>query len=124
MLTRKVTEMEDASAAQLRHVIKSQHGVASTFAKSVRVHQAGLNQADWDGFVHVFDLEGHPNASRAFAWSLRISGSTQSRFFAVLQTSQIATPLKAVKAASAAIRKLSAKDVGRAPRRDPTGISA
>lgn len=124
MRTRKVAGMEDASAAQLKQVIKSQHGVASTFAKSVRVHQTGLNQADWDGFVHVFDLEGHPNARRAFAWSLRISGSTQSRFFAVLQTSQIATPLKAVKAASAAIRKLGAKNIDKTPRRDPIGISA
>jgi hypothetical protein len=115
--------MEDASADQLKRVIKAQHGVASTFAKSVRVHRTSGNQADWDGVVHVFDLKGHPNASRAFAWSLRISGSTQSRFFAVLQTSQIATPLKAVKAASAAIRKLSAKDIGRPTGYNPIGIS-
>jgi hypothetical protein len=107
--TRKVAKMEDASAGQLKRVIQTQHGVASTFAKSVRVLRANNSQKDWDGVVHVFDLKDHPKASRAFAWSSHIVGSSQSRFFAVLQSGQIATPAQAVKAASAAIRKWGAK---------------
>jgi hypothetical protein len=107
--TRKVIGMEDASAGQLKRVIETQHGVASALVKSVRVHRATANQTDWDGVVHVFDLKDHPKASRAFAWSSRIVGGAQPRYFAVLQTSQIATPAQAVKAASAAIRKWGAK---------------
>ncbi len=96
--------MEEVGAGELARVIQSQHGVASTFVKSVRVHRGG-GQAGWDGMVHVFDLKGHPRAARAFAWSSPISGGAKPRYFAVLQDGQIATPLQAVKAASAAIRQ-------------------
>lgn len=101
--------MEDASTHQLRRVIETQHGVASAFAKSVRVARTSTGHTDWDGMVHVFDLKGHPKASRAFAWTSRISGGAQPRFFAVLQMGKIVTPVQAVKAASAAIRKWGAK---------------
>ena len=62
--------MEDASAGQLRRVIEAQHGAKSTFVKSIRVHKAATG--DWDGMVHVFDLNNHPKAKRAFAWSSRL----------------------------------------------------
>ena len=101
--------MEDANAAQLKRVIQTQHGVASTFAKSVRVFRKTTGQADWDGVVHIFDLKGHPKANRAFAWSLRFGSGAQLRYFAVLQDAKIATPVQAVKAASAEIRKWGAK---------------
>jgi len=93
--------MNDASASQLKKVIQVQHGVASTFSKSVRVVKAGTKDEDWDGMVHIFDLTNHPSAKRAFAWSSRFSGGRQPRYFAVLQSGQIATPVQAVKAASA-----------------------
>ena len=105
--------MNDASASQLKKVIQVQHGVASTLFKSVRVVKATAKDEDWDGIVHIFDLKNHPSASRAFAWSSRIAGGAQPRFFAVLQSGQIATPLQAVKAASAAIRKWGAKGTRR-----------
>jgi hypothetical protein len=38
----------------------------------------------WESAVHIFDLEGHPTASRAYAWSSSIEGSDKRRFFAVL----------------------------------------
>ena len=97
--------MDEACAGQLKRVIESQHGAQSTFVKSVRVHRAAGNQTKWDGLVHVFDLNNHPKAKRAFAWSSPISGNSAPRFFAVLQMGQIATPIQAVKAASAAIQK-------------------
>jgi hypothetical protein len=108
MQTRRVIRLEAANSNELMHVIKSQHGAEGTFARSVRVQATG-SCSDWDGLVHIFDLKGHPNAKRAFAWSSRIAGTRQSRFFAVLQGGRIATPLQAVKAASAAIQKWGAK---------------
>lgn len=101
--------MEDTSAGELARVIKAQHGVASSFVKSVRVHRTTGNRGDWDGIVHVFDLKSHPAAHRAFAWSSPIIGGQKRRFFAVLQSAQIATPVQAVRAASAAIRKWGAR---------------
>jgi hypothetical protein len=97
--------MDEASAGQLKRVIETQHGARSTFVKSVRVHRSAGSQSNWDGIVHVFDLNNHPKAKRAFAWSSPILGNGVPRFFAVLQTGQIATPIQAVKAASAAIQK-------------------
>jgi hypothetical protein len=29
----------------------------------------------WEGVVHVFDLEGHPKATGAYAWSSPMEGS-------------------------------------------------
>jgi len=34
------------------------------------------------GVVHVFDLEGCPKATRAYAWSSPIEGSDKRRFYA------------------------------------------
>jgi hypothetical protein len=55
--------------------------------------------------VHVFDLAGDPTATRAYAWSSPIEGSTKRRFFAVLHTSRINSPLEAVRAAIVAEHK-------------------
>ena len=49
--------------------------------------------------MHVFDLAGHPSATRAYAWSSPIEESTKRRFFAVLHTDRINSPLEAVRAA-------------------------
>ena len=53
----------------------------------------------WEGAVHVFDLSGHPTATRAYAWSSPIEGSTKRRFFAVLHQPPVDTPHTAVRAA-------------------------
>ena len=59
----------------------------------------------WEGVVHVFDLAGHPTATRAYAWSSPIEGSAKRRFFAVLHTNRINSPLEAVRAAILAERR-------------------
>jgi len=106
--------VDEAYANQLKRLIETQHGAKSTFSKSVRVHRSGQAQSGWDGMVHVFELNNHPKAKRAFAWSSPISGSGTPRFFAVLQMDAITTPLQAVKAASAAIREWGARGTGQA----------
>ena len=63
----------------------------------------------WEGVVHVFDLEGHPKATRAYAWSSPIDGSTKRRFFAVLQMGSIKSPIDAVRAAIVAEQNPSSK---------------
>ena len=62
-------------------------------------HETFKGQTVWEGVVHVFDLEGHPTATRAYAWSSSIEGSTKRRFFAVLHTGGIKSPADAVRAA-------------------------
>jgi hypothetical protein len=57
-----------------------------------------------EGVVHVFDLEGHSRATRAYAWSSPVEGSDKRRFYAVLHLGGIRSPLDAVRAAIIAER--------------------
>ena len=84
---------------ELAKSIEAQHGGHATLAQTVPVNERFNGQAVWEGVVHVFDLEGHPKATRAFAWSSPIDGSDKRRFFAVLQLGAIQSPLDAVRAA-------------------------
>jgi hypothetical protein len=43
--------------------------------------------------------QGHPTASRAYAWSSPIEGSDKRRFFAVLHQGLVKSPVDAVRAA-------------------------
>jgi hypothetical protein len=49
--------------------------------------------------MHVFELEGHPSATRAYAWSSPIEGSTKRRVYAVLHVPPVSSPADAVRAA-------------------------
>src|SRR6202158_1288474 len=89
----------------LKKSVKSQHGGAATLAQSVPVKETHAGAVVWEGVVHVFDLAGHPTASRAYAWSSPIEGSDKRRFFAVLHTARINSPLEAVRAAIVAEHK-------------------
>jgi hypothetical protein len=51
----------------------------------------------WEGVVRVFDLTGHPTATRAYASP--IEGSTKRRFFAVPHQPPVDNPQAAVRAA-------------------------
>ena len=84
---------------QLKDVVERKHGGSAQFARSVPVRETFEGKAVWVGMVHVFDLVGHPTATRAYAWSSPIEGSTKRRFFAVLHTTRINSPLEAVRAA-------------------------
>src|SRR6476660_5489509 len=90
--------------SELRDSIESQHGGTATFVQSVPVDGRHHGKPVWQGVVHVFDLSGHPKATRAYAWSSPIEGSTKRRFFAVLHLGGIRSPLDAVRAAIVAER--------------------
>ncbi|MGE0259448.1 MAG: hypothetical protein AB7H71_07280 [Alphaproteobacteria bacterium] len=83
----------------LRDAVQNMHGGAATLAQSVPVRETFQGRTVWEGVVHVFDLVGHPTATRAYAWSSPIEGSDKRRFFAVLHTDRINSPIAAVRAA-------------------------
>src|ERR1700737_405136 len=91
--------MPDAESDQLKLSIEAQHGGAATLVQAVPVKETFEGQTVWEGIVHVFDLEGHPKATRAYAWSSPIEGSTKRRFFAVLHMGPVKSPQDAVRAA-------------------------
>jgi hypothetical protein len=84
---------------QLRDAVRNMHGGAATLAQSVPVRETFEGKTVWEGVVHIFDLTGHPTATRAYAWSSPIEESTKRRFFAVLHTDRINSPVEAVRAA-------------------------
>lgn len=84
---------------ELTRAVERMHGGTATFAQSVPVREIFEGEIAWEGVVHVFGLAGHPTATRAYAWSSPIEGSDKRRFFAVLHTARINSPIEAVRAA-------------------------
>jgi hypothetical protein len=91
--------MNEATPDQLKRAVESQHGCTATLVQSVPVKEIFGNKTVWEGVVHVFKINGHPKARRAYAWSSPIEGSDKRRFFAVLHQPPVTSPLKAVRAA-------------------------
>ncbi len=100
----------DVSVPELKNAIESQHGGRATLRHSVTVLESFEGQPVWEGLVHVFDLEGHPDATRAYAWSSSIEGSKKRRFFAVLHQPPINSPQAAVRAAIVAEHRVGGRN--------------
>jgi hypothetical protein len=54
---------------ELQDVIRRLHGVEATHVESVAVKETFKGQTIWEGIVEVFDLVGHPEAHRVYAWA-------------------------------------------------------
>ena len=89
------------NADELRKAVESVHSCRAVPRETVPVHETFEGRTVWDGVVHVFDLIGHPRATRAFAWSSPKGGSgkRRRRIAAVLQIGPIMTAADAVRAA-------------------------
>ena len=83
----------------LREAVEKMHGGTATLAQSVPVRETFEGAPVWEGVVHIFDLAGHPTATRAYAWSSPIESSAKRRFFAVLHQAPVDSPQAAVRAA-------------------------
>ncbi len=91
--------MIEVSTDQLQTAVEGLHHCKASLTQSMPISEAFNGLPAWEGIVHVFDLEGHPTAKRAYAWSSPIDGSERRRFFAVLHVPPITSPLAAVRAA-------------------------
>jgi hypothetical protein len=85
---------------ELRKVIQRLHGVESKHVQSVPVKEMFQGKTVWEGIVEVFDLVGHPNATRAYAWSHETDDPKKPRrHVTVLHLGPVNSPLAAVQAA-------------------------
>ena len=91
--------MPDSDMDQLKHAVEGQHGGTATLTGSVLVKETYEGQTVWEGVVHILNLDDHPSATTAYAWSSPIQGSNKRRFFAVLHLGGIRSPQDAVRAA-------------------------
>jgi len=57
----------EVATSELRQAVESMHSCRATLAHTAPVRETFLGQPVWEGLVHVFDLEGHPKATRAYA---------------------------------------------------------
>jgi len=84
----------------LGEAIRTTHGGEPHFVEAVPVNETFEGQTVWDGIVHVFDLKGHPTATRAYAWSEQVDGVRgRQRFHVVLHQGPVDSPVAAVRAA-------------------------
>jgi hypothetical protein len=75
--------------SELVAAVERLHTCKATLAQSVPVTERHGSAVVWQGVVHVFDLQGHLTATRAYAWSSPIEGSDKRRFFAVLHQGRL-----------------------------------
>jgi hypothetical protein len=83
---------------ELRKAVERLHGGGVRLVESVRISESFDGKSLWEGVVHIFELKGHPAASRAYAWSSPVEGGTQRQYFAVLNIPPITSPVEAVRA--------------------------
>lgn len=85
---------------ELQSVIRKLHGVESRHVESVAVKEEFQGKTVWEGIVEVFELVGHPKASRLYAWSHDANGA-KKRHVTVLHLTPIDSPQAAVRASIA-----------------------
>ena len=89
----------EVSIEELRKAVERMHGCSASWLESELVQDKFQRKTVWNGIVQVFELSGHPSATRCYAWSSPIEGSEKRRFFAVLHQPPVSSALDAVRAA-------------------------
>ena len=85
---------------ELRDVIRHLHGAEAEHVESVPVTETFKGKTVWDGVVEVFELRGHPTASRVYAWAHDTDNpSAPRRHVTVLHSHPIESARQAVRAA-------------------------
>jgi hypothetical protein len=95
--TQKAAVQDPKEITKLKDAIRATHGCESLHVESVAVKEVFEDQTAWEGKVEVFDLVGHRQAKRAYAWSY--SDGNQNKTFAVLEIPPVDSPESAVKVA-------------------------
>ena len=89
--------MSQPPTKALQEAVERLHGGLATFRERVQVREAWKGATVWEGPVAVFDLEGHPTATRAYAWSHETTPGHR-RFVVVLHAGRVDSPTAAVRA--------------------------
>jgi hypothetical protein len=83
--------------------VRVAHGVEAHHEGSVRVHVVRDGDTIWEGYVEIYTLQGHPEASQAFAWGRE--DEEEVHFISILNVAPIRSPTDAVRAAIARLAK-------------------
>jgi hypothetical protein len=90
----------------LQRAIEEKHKCRAVHRESVHVLETIENRVMWTGEVEVFELTGHAEAEKCYAWSHREKGASSSilnsenmRLITVLGKRPVDSPQMAVRAA-------------------------
>jgi hypothetical protein len=83
----------------LQRAVEHMHACQATFLEKAVVNELFQGKPVWQGIVHIFEISGHPTATRCYAWSSPIGEGEKRRFFAVLDIPPITSAQDAVRAA-------------------------
>lgn len=85
--------------AEIQAVFLKLHGCEATYVETVPVVEEFQGKTIWQGDVEVFDLTGHPRATRGYGWGYTTTEGGGRRYFTVLELPPVDSPQTAVKAA-------------------------
>src|SRR5688572_15247943 len=76
------------------------HGCDAEYVETVPVHEEYQGETIWQGDVEVFDIRGHPKATRGYGWGHVTGENDQARrYVVVLELPPVTSPETAVRAA-------------------------
>lgn len=82
------------------------HGCQARWVETVAVHEEHGSRPVWEGTVEVFALDGHPQATRCYAWEEPPEHEGgKAKVYAVLEVPPIRSAADAVRASIAARHK-------------------
>lgn len=84
---------------ELQAVFLKLHGVDATYVETVPVVEEFQGETVWQGDVEVFDVRGHPKATRGYGWGYVVGEEGGRRYFTVLELPPVTSPQTAVQAA-------------------------
>ena len=83
---------------ELKTTIERMHNCSASFIEDGVVVEKFGKQTVWSGTISVYEIKGHPQATKAYGWSSPTEDSTKRRYYAVLHVPPVDSPEKAVRA--------------------------
>ncbi len=101
--------------AEIQAAFLKLHGCEADYLETVPVVEEFQGKTIWQGDVEVFDIRGHPKATRGYGWGHLTGEHDQGqRFFTILELPPVDSPQTAVRAAiTAEIQNARKKKKGR-----------
>ena len=85
--------------AEIQAVFLKLHGCDADYVETVPVVEQFQGETIWQGDVEVFDIRGHPKATRGYGWGYVTNEEGGRRYFTVLEIPPVTSPQTAVQAA-------------------------
>lgn len=88
----------------LAQAVEKMHGARACLVSTVPVHEQHEGATVWKGLVSKFRLTGHQTSTHCYAWSAS-NDAGRAKYYAVLETKDVDSPEKAVRASIIADRR-------------------